>query len=209
MAISVQSVVDAVKRDQRGVFDAATSDDAMIADWADRIHKDILRHSIYSAFNRASTTITSVANTVTYTLSPTDILRLIYVYDTVNKLELNPAAPFPRAEATVPPAIPDLRVQRFEGRPPSLWPREYLFAGGGIATISLYPAPSASAYAGVVTIHYEKQIATVAIGGNFITPDDSKDLLVAGTNYLAARYIKRAEPETAIWLQLYERLKQG
>jgi len=217
MALTAQNVIDAVSTDVRKVLDATTNA-SIILGWVDRIHKDCLHSSVFGNLNQSYTTFNTVPGTNTYSLSPTDIRRILLVYDGVNDRLLLPAdassAPYPLGEqqapsTALPPEGQVSNIGKFglDVRTMANWPEYYLFVGQ--QTLIILPSPSGSSYAGSMLVVYEKQVSTVASTGTTLTiPEDGLDMLVAGVNSLAFTYLDAPE-RAAFWQQTYQMLKKG
>jgi hypothetical protein len=177
----------------------------------DRIQKDILHSSIYSYLNEATTSFTTSPNVYAYTLSPTNIRRIRSVYDRTRERKLYPSSTFHEPvtagekEEPVPGQTPEMTIPMMgDASQQSGVPLFYRHIGAQGLTLSPTPLQGL-----VISIVYEQQIATVTDPTATLTvPDDAKDMMVAGVNYLASVFLRR-EQEMQFWLQLYERLKQG
>jgi hypothetical protein len=221
-------ITQAVSRDYRQVLSATGTDaDPLILGWVDRIHKDTLHSSIYNHLGQGITTIATVAGTSSYALSPTDVRRVLLVYDRTFNREILPIdiafAPIPTADQATP--APG-QVAFDSVRPPGacmnktqgLWPefyRIYAVTNTGVTpptvttTMLLFPAPAVVAWAGTTEVYYEKIVATVSSSTTkLLLPDDAKDVVVAGVNWLTAQYLRR-DNESKHWLEVYEKLKRG
>lgn len=309
MSLTVQNIVDSVSTDMRKVLSNSGADATLMIDWVDRIHKDCLHTSFYGHLNQANTSVSLVAGTSSYTLSPTDIRRLLFVYDRTTKrpLDIWPTrAQLPTFEAkriTETEKVPEGKLfelgpepfadvyaqgsetvsttagtssytlsasarrilavyDRTTGR--ALQPlsdaddvkeREVRFLDGPLpqyfkfiapSTLVLFPTPLVGtgandsislevyyektqgpplfyqlvgsqsllvmptpAVAGNLEVVYEKQATTLtALANTLVIPEDGKDMLVAGVNYLVAQYLEKGNA-IENWFQLYERLKRG
>lgn len=200
--MTVQDIVNSVSLDTRTMLQSAGTDASTISDWVDRIHKDCLRDSIYHNLNRGSESVTIAANTSTYTLVSPSIRQVSLVYDRTTNRFLD------RYEDVViignqQPPIDVKKKLTLTSR--SAQPEIFKFSAP--STLVLFPTPLASAS---FDVHFEKLVATVddSLSAVLIVPDDGKDMLVAGVNYLANAYLGREQAE-AFWLQLYVQLKRG
>lgn len=215
MALSVQNIVDAVSTDVRQVISNSGADATLMIGWVDRIHKDCLHSSFYNNLVQGSTTVSTVAGTGTYTLSPgSPIRRILQVFDRTFSRVLLPfedvAAPQPLQTHIAPPgAVPPEQGTKFatSGKTMGPWPEYYKFIG--TTTLVLYPAPANTQWAGTIEVQYEFQATTLAnLTDVLVIPEDGKDMVVAGVNYYALSYLKIME-EAALWLQIYEKAKRG
>jgi hypothetical protein len=211
----VQDIVNSVSIDTRQVLNTSGNDAEVILNWVDRVHKDVLHSSIYVNQNMATTSISTVAGQNAYTLSPaTPIRRIVAVYDTTFNLSLTPA------DADIDLPTPTAaRVDEEGGRPSMIQPlphQAYKFGGlpeyfrfVGPDTFILRPAPPSTGYLSTLRITYEQQVTTLtSLEDELIVPDDGKDVMCAGANWLAMSYIGRPQ-EAMSWFQLYQQLKSG
>lgn len=213
--MTVQDIVNAVSTDTRQVLSASGNDANVIMSWVDRVHKDVLHSTLYVNQNLATTQVSTAVGTNSYTLSPlTAIRRVVSVYDLTFNLSLTPSdvdldQPSPTAA----------RVNDEGGRPISQvpWPHQVYKFGGTpeyfrfIApnTLVVRPAPSISSYVSTLSLTYEEQVSTLStLTAELIVPDDGKDVVVAGVNWMAMAYIGRSQ-EAMSWFQLYQQLKMG
>lgn len=212
----VQDIVNAVSTDTRRVLSAAGNDAQVILNWVDRVHKEVLHTSLYITSNMATTSVSTVAGTTTYNLTPpSSIRRLVSVYDTTFNRVLTPS------DVISNPSPIAARVEESKGEPYQqvAVPRSHeVFRYGGTpeyyrfiapTTFIVTPAGISSAYAATLSITYEQQVATLMnLTSSLIVPDDGKDVIVAGVNWLAMAYIGRPQ-ETQMWYQVYQQLKAG
>jgi hypothetical protein len=208
-------VVNAVSIDTRQVMLPSGNDANVILNWVDRVHKDVLHTSIYVNQNLGTTQVTTVANTNAYTLSPSNIRRIVSVYDLTFNLSLNPAD----AELEGPPPIGSQAAET-QGRPiqtSAPWPHQaYKFGGTpeyfrfiAPTTLVIRPAPPSAAYLSTLSVVYEQLVSTLlSLTSQLTVPDDGKDVMVAGVNWMAMAYIGRPQ-EAMSWFQLYQQLKAG
>jgi len=213
----VQDIVNSVSTDTRQVLQNSGADANTIMDWIDRIHKDVLHTSLYVNQNLATTSVTTMAGTSSYTLtSNTPIRRIVGVYDSTFNLSLKPA------DADIDqPSPTQAQVDESQGRPfatAAVRPPHQAYNFGGIpeyyrflapSTLLLRPAPPSIAYTSTLSIVYEQLITTLSsLTTPLLIPDDGKDVVVSGVNWLAMAYIGRPQ-EAASWFQLYRDLKFG
>lgn len=215
MALTVQSVAIDVSIDVRQVVGVTGSDLTILTGFIDRIHKDVLHSSIYSYLNIASTSFSTSIGVPSYTLTPTNIRRILGMWDSTRSRIL-----FPIERATTPVS----QVEKQEPNPgqqgspgiefgqPLVSPvslqvgQPGYFRHLGATTVNLYPIPQQVLNIGV---SYEKQVSTLVNPSDILqVPDDARDIVVAGVDWLANMYIKRAE-EAQVWLQIYQALKRG
>lgn len=212
MALTVQTVANDVAIDVRQVL-AAT--DPKIIGWVDRIHKDCLHSSVYSYLNIATTSFQTVVAQQQYSLSPTNIRRILGMYDQSRNRII-----FPIERATSPTSqvekqevgpgqsgAPDTKYGPGFTRALSLQSGqpEY-FRHIGAQVVSLFPIPQQVLNIGV---SFEQQVQTLSLPTDvLIIPEDGRNIVVCGVNFLANAFIKRTE-EAQAWLQLYKELKTG
>jgi len=187
--------------------------------WVDRIHKDTLHSSVFAHHARKVTSVTTTAGVNSYTLTPTDIRRVELVYDTTFQRMLLPfdeiSFPAPAGDPkTLPGEAFQAAVSALAEKTQVLWPSYYRLttatsAGVNTHTLYIFPAPANANNAGTITIHYLKEVATLASATDKLeVPEDARDVVVAGVNWLAFSYLKR-ESEAQRWFQVYEALKRG
>lgn len=215
MALTVASISNDVSIDVRLVL---TATDSKIAGWIDRIHKDILHSSVYSYLNIATTSFTTVGAQNSYILTPTNIRRILGVYDAttqrilfpieratspvsqVEKQEPNPGQQGSPAREYANPAVSPMSLQNAL---PSY------FRHIGAQQLNIYPAPASNAPPRQLNVSFEQQVVTI---GNptdaLLVPEDARDMVVAGVNYLANTFLKRMD-EAQVWAQIYSALKKG
>lgn len=220
MALTAQQVADSSREDTR------TLDDVTILDLVDRIHKDVLHTSVYAPFNHETESIsTTTADVSSLDLSAVDVRRILSVYNrTFNQLIL------PLTGAVQPAGLADKEatVQTQAGVNPQgiggwsaihIWqegatqgplPRFYKHITNG-AVLHLFPSIKIASVADPVAIevYYEQQVTTLAtLATALIVPEDAKDVMVAGVNYLVSLNIGR-DAAAVQWLTVYENLKRG
>jgi hypothetical protein len=215
--VIVQDIVNAVSIDTRQVLQASGNDANVIMSWVDRVHKDVLHSTLFTNQNMATTSTTTSVLTSSYTLNPTTpIRRIISIYDTTFNMSLTPAdvdldSPTPvmtrvneeqgHSSAQINNPHPS-QAYRFGGTP------EY-FRFIAPATLLIRPAPASAGYVSTLNIVYEQLVQTLStLSAPLIVPDDGKDIMVAGCNWMAMAYIGRPQ-EAMSWFQLYQQLKQG
>lgn len=191
--------------------------DTKVAGWIDRIHKDCLHSSVYSYLNIATTSFVTAPGQVSYNLTPLNIRRILGVYDSQRSRIL-----FPIERATSPVS----QVEKQETNPGQAAAADRNFTGGSPATspislqvgqpayfrhigaqqLNLYPTPQVALTLGV---SYEQQVQTlVNPTDTLLLPEDARDMVVAGVDYLAYMYLKRLD-EAQIWASIYSALKKG
>lgn len=212
-----QDIITAVSVDTRQVLNSTGQDATTILGWIDRVHKDVLHTSVYTNQNLATTSITTAASVTNYSLTPsTPIRRLVSAYDATFNMVLTPAdvdldSPSPvttrvaeeqgRPTATINMPLPDT-VFKFGNTP-----EYYRFIAP--TTFLIRPAPPTIAFVSTINIVYEQLVQTINnTTASLIVPDDGKDVMVAGVNWMAMAYIGRPQ-EAMSWFQLYQQLKQG
>jgi len=216
----VQSISNDSYTDTRQVIGLGAPDLTKFTPWVDRIHKDCMHSSVYSYLNIATTSFTTSAGTGSYNLAPTNIRRVLGVFDASKQRIL-----FPIERATSPVS----QVEKQETSPgqqgaspliygmPATSPislqagQPAYFRHIGAQQLNLYPTPGTSAGGGVfqINVSFEQQVVTLVNGtDNLVIPEDARDMIVAGVNYLANVYLKRSE-EAQVWAQIYSALKKG
>jgi hypothetical protein len=212
MALTVASISSDVSIDVRQVL-APT--DSKIAGWVDRIHKDCLHSSVYSYLNINTTSFITVVGTGSYILGPTNIRRISGVFDFTRSRVLFPieraTSPVSQVEKQEPgagqagsspgqfgqPLVSPISLQA--GQPG-------YFRHIGAQQLNLYPTPQQILQ---INVSYEMQVATIVNPTDqLLVPEDGRDMVVAGVNYLANSFLKRLD-EAQIWAQIYSALKKG
>jgi hypothetical protein len=213
----VQDIVNAVSTDTRQVMNASGNDANVIMNWVDRVQKDVLHTTLYANQNIASTQVTTVVGQNAYTMSPPSaIRRIISIFDLTFNMSLTPSDV--DLDSPTPVAT---RVNEEAGRSSSQinqpHPSEaYRFGGTaeyfrfiGPNTLVIRPAPATPGYVATLSVVYEQLVPTLSsLTAALIVPDDGKDVVCAGVNWMAFAYIGRQQ-EAASWFQLYQQLKQG
>jgi hypothetical protein len=195
--MTAQDVINGTSQDVRQVIQASGTGQALLLGYVDRVQKDALHAGVFEAFNRATTTLSTVATTGTYTLTPTNIRAIAFVYDRTTERVLLPIP-------DIVPMTPDPEQMRATLRivTSAALPDFYRFEAP--TSISFFPTPLKVVS---LEVHYSQQVATVAAATDtLVVPDDGLDLMVAGTNMLAQAYLGRAEG-VQFWAGLYQQLK--
>jgi len=215
--MTAQDIVNSVSRDTRQVLTNSGNDANVILDWVDRVQKDVLHSSLYVNQNLNTTQVTTSAGVFSYTMSPpTSIRRIVSVFDTTFNMSLTPSD----AELNEPSPTA-ARVDDSQGRPATtskqpLPHQAYKFGGTpefyrflAPTTIRVRPAPLSAAYVSTLSITYEQLVGTILnLTTELTVPDDGKDVVCAGVNWMAMAYIGRSQ-EAMSWFQLYQQLKAG
>lgn len=155
----------------------------------------------------------TIVNTGTYTLSG-NIRRIAGVYDTTRDRILFPidraTAPVSQVEHQEPqPGQQGGYVTKFTQPQSAIslqtsQPEYFRLLASNV--MRLYPTPKAIL---ALNVAYEQQVVTlVNPTDTLVIPEDGRDMVVAGVDYLAATFLKRAE-EAQFWGGLYEKLKTG
>lgn len=215
--MTVQDIVTSVSIDTRQVLLANGDDATTIINWVDRVHKDVLHSSLYINQNLATTSIGTSIGSTSYTLTPaTPIRRIVGIYDSTFNMSLSPAD----VDLDIPSPVA-VTVNEQAGRPPAAvnnpFPYQAYHFGGtpeyfrfiAPTTLLIRPAPASAAFVSNLNIVYEQLVNNlVNLTDTLIVPDDGKDVMAAGVNWLAMAYIGRPQ-EAASWFQLYQQLKGG
>lgn len=195
MSITAQNVANAVSQDIRTVLAATSSDGAILLDYVDRIHKDLLHDSIYSHFNQSSEVVTTANGTKSYALSSSTVRDVYFVYDRTRERELLPLK-------TSVPAGQDRGEWRIIMQ--SGLPEYYKLVG--TQTLHLFGTPKQTLS---LDVHYDLLVSTLAGLSTVLTiPEDGLDAMVAGVNSLAFAYLNKNE-SAQMWDANYKRLKRG
>ena len=222
MSLTVQSIANDSNFDVRQAIGTGAGTPIQVyAGLIDRIHKDCMHSSVYEWINRGFVAITTVPGQSFYEFNfLPGLRRILSVYDRtrdrllfpieratspvsqVDNQELSPGQQGSAQTKYGPSNISALSLQ--SGQP------EYfkLTLGGISATyrINLYPTPRQ-----VLTLNItgEAQVATLVNPTDILlVPEDGRDMVVAGVNYLVNLLVKRMD-EAQTWAQIYERLKRG
>jgi hypothetical protein len=212
MSLTVAGIQNDVSIDVRQVL---TNTDSKLIGWIDRTHKDCLHSSVYSYLNIATTSFVTNPAQQQYTLLPNNIRRILGMYDQDRNRVL-----FPMERATSPTS----QVEKQEPGPGKDSGPETKYGPGfvralslqagqpeyfrhiGAQLISLFPIPQQSLNIGV---SYEQQVVTLLNPTDvLVIPEDGRNMVVSGVNFLANAFLKRTE-EAQAWLQLYKELKSG
>lgn len=211
----VQDIVNAVSIDTRQVLAPSGNDANVILSWVDRVQKDVLHSSLYINQNLATTQITTTASTNSYTLSPgSPIRRIVGVFDLTFNMSLTPSD----VDLDQPSPV-QAQANQEQGHPAMQSPlphQSYKFGGTpeffrflAPTTLVVRPAPPSSAWLSTLSVTYEKLVPTVTnLTDTLLVPDDGKDVVCAGVNWMAMAYIGRQQ-EAMSWFQLYQQLKGG
>lgn len=212
MSLTVSSISSDVSIDVRQVLLAT---DTKIAGWVDRVHKDCLHSSVYSYLNISTTSFATVSGQQQYSLTPTNIRRILGMYDQTRNRVL-----FPLERVTSP--VSQVEKQEpgpgKEGGPMTKFGQGFIsalalqsgqpeyFRHIGAQLISLFPIPQQILNIGV---SFEQQVATIVNPTDvLLIPEDGRNMVVSGVNWLANAFLKRTE-EAAAWLQAYQQFKSG
>jgi hypothetical protein len=215
LSLTVASISSDVSIDIRQVL---VPTDTKIAGWIDRVHKDVMHSSVYSYLNIATTSFNAISGVNSYILVPTNIRRILGVYDASTQRIL-----FPIERATSPVS----QVEKQEPSPgqqgspareysnPAVSPMSLqnalpsYFRHIGAQQLNIYPAPAPNAPNRQMNVSYEQQVATLVNPTDvLLVPEDARDIIVAGVNYLANIFLKRID-EAQIWAQIFSSLKRG
>lgn len=225
MALTVNSIGTDVSLDLGQIL---APESPKFIGWVDRIHKDCVHSSVYGPLIVSRQALTTVVGQSLYTLLPTGgvtgagpgIRRILGVYDAtrnrilfpieratspvsqVDKQEPSPGQQgSPEREFTTPLASP---ISLQAGQPGYF--RFFPNAVPAPPAISLIPTPAAPLS---ITVTYELQVVTLTSSSSvLLVPEDGRDMVVAGVNWLANLFLKR-NAEAQAWLQIYQALKTG
>lgn len=212
MSLTVASIQADVSIDVRQVL---TPTDSKMIGWVDRIHKDCMHSSVYSYLNITTTSFQTAVGQQQYSLAPTNIRRILGMYDQTRNRILFPieraTSPTSQVEKQEPGpgqnSGPDTKYGQGFTRALSLQSGqpEY-FRHLGPQTVSLFPIPNQVVSVGV---SFEQQVVTLVNSTDaLIIPEDGRNMIVTGVNWLANTFLKRTE-EAQAWLQVYTQLKTG
>lgn len=209
-----QDIINSVSQDIRNLLSTSGAESNILLDYVDRIHKDVLHNSIYQYLVQSVTTLATVSGTSNYTLAPSNIRRLVAIYDRTRDRVLLPmdalTGPVSQREksqdaGSTAPMAPEVTLPRvaFHTALQTGQPEFYRHIAGALY---LFPTPTQILS---IDIYYDTQIPTIGSAATTLTPpDDAKDVMVAGVNYLACSYLKLMQ-EAAAWHDIYERLSRG
>lgn len=201
--------------DTRQVLAPSGNDAEVILNWVDRVQKDVLHSSLYVNQNLGTTQISTAVATNAYTMAPsTAIRRIVSVFDLTFNMSLTPTD-----VDLDQPSPTQSRVDDEQGRPSLQQPlphQSYKFGGTPeffrfIApnTLVIRPAPPSTPWLSTLSVVYEQLVPTLLHTADQLTvPDDGKDVMCAGVNWMANAYIGRQQ-EAMSWFQLYQQLKAG
>lgn len=204
MAITVQSVINAMILDTRGLL-TTSGDDTLTIGWVSRINADIMYNGTYNYLLRGRVNQAYVADQAAYTPTLTNIRKVLAITDVLTGKQLKPMTlgTVSQPVGTVPTAAPTQAELEFK------WPKYYILTGvTGTPTITLSPTPPIASSLGMDVIWEKQATALTAVGNTPDVPETGLDLLVAGTNWLAFIYLGRPD-EAKIWYDLYQTLKKG
>ena len=209
----VQDIINASSTDFRNVLASTSPDSALFISWVDRIHKDALHTGIYNYLVQATSTISTVVGTASYSIpiSSGAIRRILMVYDrTFDRVLL------PIEELVYPTNIGDAGSPRQPLQIPKemttastmeQWPEYYKREGA--TGLYIFPAPQKVAFQATFEVHYEIQVADLTTtGATLVLPNDGIDMVVAGVNSYVAQFL-HLDNEAQFWAQQYEALKKG
>jgi hypothetical protein len=212
MALTVASIAADVSVDIRQVL---IPTDTKIIGWIDRIHKDCLHSSVYSYLNIAQTSFSTFVGTQQYGLTPSNIRRILGVYDSSRDRILFPieraSSPVSQVEKQEPGPGQQGAPQTKQGDMPlsalslqSAQPEYFRHVGPQI--MALYPTPQQVIN---ILVSYEQQVVTLVNPTDvLVVPEDARDIVVAGVDFLANAFLKRNE-EAQAWQGIYKELKTG
>jgi hypothetical protein len=200
--MTVQDIINGVTLDARNALLSSGTDVAILNDWVDRIHKDCLRNSVYKNLNRSSQLLNLAPGTGQYAINGTGVRQVLTVYDRSNDRFLTSY----ESVISLGKAAPPIDVsEKLSLSTRSGMPELYKYAAP--SSFSVFPTPLAPM---TLEIHTENLIASV--NGNptnqLIVPDDGRDIMTAGVNWLAHLYLGRDEA-AQFWLGAYVNLKHG
>lgn len=209
------NIIQQVSYDVRQVLATTGTPQTILMNYVDRIQRDLLHTTFWASTIRNTTTITTVVNTPSYTISASPpVRRVLLVYDRSRDRILLPfeVISTPTSEMAEPgtekltaqqseTVVGPLELKRLKTQ--SSIPEYYRFASG---TCYLFPTPQQVL---TIELHYNAQVPIVSDPTVLLTiPDDSIDAMVAGVNYLANLFLSRME-DAKFWSTLYQQLKKG
>lgn len=225
MSLTVSSISNDVSIDIRQVL---VPTDTKLIGWIDRVHKDCLHSSLYSPLIVARQTFATIAGQALYTLAPTPgvtgagpgIRRILGVFDSSRNRILFPieraSSPVSQVDKQEPmpgqvgssqlefgqPLTSPISLQA--GQPGYF--RYFPNAAVGAPALALIPVPATALN---ISVTYELQVITLVNETDpLLIPEDGRDMVVAGVNYLANIFLKRMD-EAQIWAQIFSSLKTG
>ena len=215
MSLTVSSIASDVSIDIRQVLSTSGGDLTKLTGWIDRIHKQSLHSGVYSYLNIATTSFITQVNVSSYALTPTNIRRILGVFDATRQRILFPieraTSPVSQVEKQEPGAgqqgSPSIQFGQPGIVPMSLQASQPgYFRHIGAQQLNLYPSPQQVLG---INVSYEQQVVTLVNPTDvLVVPEDGRDMIVAGVNYLAMMYLKRLD-EAQIWAQIYTALLKG
>lgn len=217
MALTVQAVIDDVSDELDSLIDGSSGSGAafnLLVRWVDQTHKDLLHTGLFKHMLRTSTTVTSVAGTRSYTITPTNIRRVEAVYDNASEQFLSPLENVFPGLASVDDLPRATRQVGLEHRASTPYPQYYwlqtiVTTGTNAHTLHLLPPPYGAENAGTVTVYYAKAASTVSAGATALDiGEDGRDAIVAGVLARAFSFLY-IEEKAQFWARRYEELKYG
>lgn len=165
--------------------------------------------------NIATTSLATTPQQTSYTLTPTNIRRILGVFDSTRQRILFPieraTSPVSQVEKQEPGAGQQGAPAQQFGQP-GIVPMSLqssqpgYFRHIGTTQLNLYPTPQQTLG---INVSYEQQVVTLVNPTDvLVIPEDGRDMVVAGVNYLANMYLKRMD-EAQIWASIYSALKKG
>lgn len=219
MAFDVASITTDVSLDIRAVLGTTGADSTLIIGWVDRIQKDLLHTSVYRHLTSSVESVTTSAATTNYTLSAVNVRRIEMVYDRTFQNTLQPIdnilstefAGYPNEGQSpsdgAPMADQLLRIKTGMQFPAFYKLQTSVTTGTMAHKLYIFPAPSVTAFAGILDVHYRTISPSVTAAADVLTlPADARDAIVAGVNWLAMMYLKRPE-DAAMWRAVYTEAK--
>lgn len=219
MAFDAASIISDVSLDIRAVLGTTGGDSTLILGWVDRIQKDLLHTSIYRHCASAVESVTTSATTTNYAMTTHSIRRIEMVYDRTFQNTLQPIdnilSPEFAGYPNESPAQPDnseladalSRIKTGLQFPAFYKLQSSVSAGVMTHTLYIFPAPSATAFAGVLDVHYRAVAPNItATSDVLVLPADARDAVVSGVNWLAMMYLKRTE-DAQLWKATYNEAK--
>ena len=204
--MQVSDILSAVSNDVRQLLNTTTDASVMIP-WVDRIHKDALHTSLYAYLMFQEETFQTIQDVYNYTMMY-PVRRVLLAYDRSfdRVLQNMDDVLSPKQDATrsmQPPVDSSL----LSATTMTQWPEYYRRLGSNVLT--LFPAPQKVAFQGTMQIQYEIYAPDLVATTDVLTiPNDGKDMIVAGVNSFATRYLKLYD-ESQMWQADYERMKNG
>lgn len=219
MALTVAGIASDSSIDVRQVLLAT---DPKFIGWVDRIHKDCLHSGVYSYKNLQEDSVITVPGTGSYALQNANIRRVVTVYDRtrdrmlfpieratapINQLEKQEPSPGQQGSPQTKFGPGQVSALSFQSGQPEYWrhrPPNPAFGPNDI--LVLFPTPKQVL---TLAVSEEVQVSTlVNFTDTLIIPEDARDMVVAGVNWLTNAFLKRNE-EAQAWLQIYQALKTG